>query len=280
MKPSLDSRSSRVHPTEENTSSVPIVDIREKWVHNGEVRLHVLDCNERSHPADQIPIVFIPGISGIAQDYLPEMATMSPRRSLSISLRGRGNSSAPEKGYGFEDHVSDITSVIERLDLSGFCLCGFSIGASFAMGYAVDYPMKLAGMIILDYPARFPSKHPDSDWLEYALSNPPDRFSPVAARAFEKTMSNDVLLWDKLNRLPFPVLVVRGGKPGAMLKAEEAEMYRSRLKDVEVLCFEESDYMVWKPDYIRYLNTLKTFLDKLDAAGKKVPPRQNAAWSI
>jgi len=65
-----------------------------------------------------------------------------------------------------------------------------------------------------------------------------------------------------------------------MLKAEEAEMYRSRLKDVEVLCFEESDYMVWKPDYIRYLNTLKTFLDKLDAAGKKVPPRQNAAWSI
>jgi hypothetical protein len=52
------------------------------------------------------------------------------------------------------------------------------------------------------------------------------------------------------------------------------------LKDVEVLCFEESDYMVWKPDYIRYLNTLKTFLDKLDAAGKKVPPRQNAAWSI
>ena len=75
----------------------------------------------------------------------------------------------------------------------------------------------------------------------------------------------EVLLWDSLNRIECPVLILRGGPSDSLLTTERAEMYRQDLKNVEIIVFEESGHELWKPDYNRFISTIQGFLQQLDS---------------
>ena len=49
--------------------------------------------------------------TGLSSDLAPEIAALAPRRCVAISLRGRGESDAPETGYSLAEQASDITAV-------------------------------------------------------------------------------------------------------------------------------------------------------------------------
>jgi pimeloyl-ACP methyl ester carboxylesterase len=75
---------------------------------NGSVSLHYVESGWDS-PTDLTPVVY-PHIGfGTAEVFIPEMKALSPRRCVSCSLRGRGNSDAPEAGYSFDENVSVST---------------------------------------------------------------------------------------------------------------------------------------------------------------------------
>lgn len=101
--------------------------IREDWVDNQGVRLHYIESNPDTPPTLS-PLVYIHGAYGMAEKFLPEMEALSPRRCIAISLRGRGKSDAPETGYSFDHHISDIKALVNHLGLGHFCLMGWSVG--------------------------------------------------------------------------------------------------------------------------------------------------------
>jgi hypothetical protein len=96
------------------------VSVRDCWADNGGVKLHYLDSGGEDVSL-LVPAVFIPGAIGSAELYLREIQSFAPRRCIAVSLRGRGKSDAPEKGYTFEDHVSDIDSIIQYSELKNYC---------------------------------------------------------------------------------------------------------------------------------------------------------------
>ncbi len=192
--------------------------IREGWVDNGAVRLHYIESVSDT-PLAKTPVVYLPGAYGTAEGFLPEMKALAPRRCVSLSLRGRGKSSSPERGYSFDHNVSDIEAVISKLDLKNFCMMGWSIGVTYSIAYASRNPGLVSGLVLLDYAARHPKW--SHGWAERVSSDPSIGKDPDRMRGLEglERESAEVVLWDSLDRIKCPVLIIGGGQPDAFAQA-------------------------------------------------------------
>jgi pimeloyl-ACP methyl ester carboxylesterase len=222
---------------------------------NGEVKINYL-VNEKK--TNNTPLFYIPGMLGNAEEF--PISAFVTRECIAISLRGRGSSDSPEKGYTFNNHIADIEAVISDSNVENFCLMAFSRGVAYALGFATQNPNVLKGLIICDYPAQY--KKFGTDWVERSLSNPNAKPHVIKA-LFEET--EEVSLWEQLQNIQCPVLVIRGGKVGSFLSEEDAEQYKNNFQSVEIVVFEDSSHSLWEPDEERFLSTIHNFLQKVDA---------------
>ena len=237
--------------------------IREEWADNRGVRLHYLDSNQDTTPA-LLPLVYIHGAWGAAENFLPEMKALAPRRCISVALRGRGKSDAPETGYSFDDNVSDVEAIVDHAGLKNFCLMGWSIEVTYSISYASLHQKSVAGLILLDYPARYP-KWP-AGWAERLISDPSIAGNPDTLRGLRglERESSEVLLRDSLSEIKCSVLVIGGRHPDALLKPEHIDNYRQYLPNVQVVVFGDSGHNVSEPDFDRFIQTLESFLECQD----------------
>jgi pimeloyl-ACP methyl ester carboxylesterase len=239
--------------------------IQEGWVKNQKVRLHYLDSNP-DDPGILLPIIFIPGALASAEVYITEIIALQPRRCIALSLRGRGKSDAPESGYSFDHHVSDIMALMKEIGLKRFCLMAYSMGVPFAIGYAIHNPNPLSGLILGDYPARYPAFPPE--WVEKELLKYPHRIKKEVVCAIQRE-SEEVSLWDSLKFIQCPALILRGGKPGSLLRVEAVEMYRQYISNAKTVVFQDSGHELWEPDFDRFIFTIKEFLEEIDSRTKQ-----------
>ncbi len=238
--------------------------IHDEWASNKGVRLHYLDSNQAVAP-ELSPLVYIHGAWGAAENFLPEMKALAPRRCIAVALRGRGKSEAPEIGYSFDDNVTDVEAIINHSGLKNFCLMEWSIGVTYSIGYASRHTTSVSGLILLDYPARHPKWPPG--WAERLLSDPAMADNPNTVRGLRglERDSEEILLWESLSRIQCPTLVIGGGRADALLKPEHVEKYRQCLPNVEVVVFDDSGHNVSEPDFDRFVRALKSFLECSDA---------------
>ncbi|WP_349409893.1 alpha/beta hydrolase [Pseudalkalibacillus sp. SCS-8] len=243
----------------------------ERWIDNNGVRLHVGEMNRGNN--SETPFVIIPGLSESVEDYIPIMEKLSPRHCVTITLRGRGQSDTPAKGYTLDDHISDIDAVIKELGLKRFILMGYSRGVSYTIGYAVKNPSLLDGLIIGDYPA-IHTQLPDG-WVDFFSKLPPwrgkslsERMKPEALHGLQKE-SSLVTFWDDLSVITCPVLIIAGGKQGAVLREELIENYKTTLPHAEVVVFEDSDHNLFEPDLNTFIQTAQSFFQTCNASQVK-----------
>lgn len=236
-------------------------DIREEWITTRGVRFHYLEGGERGNGT---PAVYVPGFLADAEWFRTEMERLDPRHTVSVSLRGRGKSEAPEGGYSFDDHTEDLAAVIAALDLPPFCLIGFSVGVAFALRYAQDNPDSIAGLVIQDWPAHYRAQ--TTEWMEQAIVK---QLGPEhVIRAIQRE-STTVELWDGLGKLRCPVLIMRGGQSDSLLSHEDAQRYQALLPRAQLVVFENAGHYVWHPDYEGFLAHISGFLATLDAARER-----------
>lgn len=236
-------------------------DPQDRWASNQGVELHYLDSGQGADRS-LIPVLFVPGALGAAEDYAEEIAALTPRRCVAISLRGRGQSDAPPEGYSFVNHIRDIEAVIDDARLEDFCLVGYSMGAAYAIGYVVLNPTRAVGLILGDYPARYPQI--SEGWVEANRQQYGARVPPHVIQAIQRE-SALIELWDDLPQIERPVLLLRGDQPGALLSAEDADRYIQLLPQAMAVVFPGSGHALWEPDKDRYFGTIRAFLQGLDA---------------
>jgi pimeloyl-ACP methyl ester carboxylesterase len=244
---------------------------QEGWCENGSVRLHYVESGWDS-PTNLTPVVYVHSGFGTAEVFIPEMKALSPRRCVSCSLRGRGNSDAPEAGYSFDENVSDLDAVVNHLALDRICVMGWSLGVTYSIAYTAQHPELVSGLILLDYPARHPKF--SAGWAERWSSDPSVKDNPDRMRGMRglERDSSEILLWDKLDAIESPILLIGGGAEGALLTQEYVERYRQHCRNLEVAIFPDSGHMVWQPDYDRLISTINKFLDYVDdQRGREIP---------
>jgi len=236
------------------------MEIQECWAEHHAVRLHYLDNKMDADPT-LAPLVYIPGIMGSAEDFRAEIPLFAPRRCIAVSLRGRGKSDAPEIGYTLADHRADIEAIVAHAQLERFCLMAHSVGVAYAISYASRHPQHLTGLILLDYPARYPAFSPQ--WAQRLLSRlPPERVRPHAVHGLQRE-SQELPLWSDLDRITCPTLIVHGGRSDALLTAADVEQYQCHLQHAQIQIFADAGHELWQPDYDRFIATIRTFLNEI-----------------
>ena len=235
--------------------------VTEKWAAQDGVRLHYLVSG--AEDVARTPLVFVPGGLGAAEDYMADMPAFAPRLCVAMSLRGQGVSDAPDAGYRLQDFTADLEAVLAASEVERPCLMAYSMAVPIAIAYAAQHAHRLGGLILGDYPAVYPQLPPE--WVDSAvfmLGRLNDR--PIMEAIQQE--SAEIPLWEQLPAITCPVLVLRGGQPGAKLDEADAARYQQLLPRARVLTFPFSDHALWDPDPDQFINAIKIFLAELDTA--------------
>ncbi|CAH1693931.1 Beta-ketoadipate enol-lactone hydrolase [Hyphomicrobiales bacterium] len=75
-------------------------------------------------------------------------------RVIVYDKRGHGLSDAPGTDYSLDDHVGDLTGLLDHLEVERFALAGVSVGGLIAQGMALQHPSRIAGVVLCDTAAR------------------------------------------------------------------------------------------------------------------------------
>jgi pimeloyl-ACP methyl ester carboxylesterase len=239
---------------------VPVV---ERFVDNDGVRIRYLD-NGPVASDEVLPVVFVPGLTDCAEDYLEMFDLFTGRRLLVVDMRGRGGSDSPEKGYAAADLAADLESVIVCERLPRFHVMTFSRGTTGALDLALADRTRPATIAVGDYrlaEVALPLPFVDQMWRSRW------RGRPVADRVGRHVLEGiqaegrDRPLWDDVAGLGLPVLVARGGE-GGLVNDQVAEMYHQRIPDVEIVTMPGSGHDLFRPDRLAYPRAVLDFIHR------------------
>ncbi len=112
------------------------------------LKLHYLDYGNPMKP----PVVCIHGLSGNAHHFDGLAAHLSSdHHVMSIDVRGRGDSEwGPPGEYAPPVYVSDLSAMLEALELERVTLIGTSMGGIISMIFAGGYPQRVDRLVLND----------------------------------------------------------------------------------------------------------------------------------
>jgi non-heme chloroperoxidase len=211
-----------------------------------------------------LPVVFVPGITDFADDYLEIFDLFIDRPLVVIELRGRGGSDAPEEGYSAAELAGDIEAVLSAEGISRFHLMTFSRGTTPGLEVALASPGRVASISIGDYRVAEVALPPE---LVDQLWNGRWRGLPTSERIERRVLeaiqadSRSRPLWDAVADLGVPVLVVRGG-PGSLVTGEVLDEYRRRLPEAEIVEIPDAGHDLFRPDRGAYPRAVLEFITR------------------
>jgi len=125
-----------------------ILSAQSRFVSANGLKLHYLDYGNSSKP----PLVCIHGLSGNAHNFdglAPHL--MNDHHVISIDVRGRGDSEwGPPGEYAPPVYVSDLSLMLEALELDRVTLIGTSMGGVISMVFAGGYPHRIERLVLND----------------------------------------------------------------------------------------------------------------------------------
>lgn len=236
--------------------------ITSRYVDTGDARLHYLDSGGDDHGA---PIVFVPGMTDIADDYT-EIVPLFGRRAVVVDIRGHGRSSSPPSGYDLATLSRDVGAVVDEVTAGSVHLVTFSRGTSCAVGWALENPDRIRSISIGDY---VPEERVLTSDMSLRLLDGRWRGTPVrerldsaaAKRTFHAAQARS--MWDALSGLQPPLLVVRSGDSVLVGDAEWAR-YRQLFPDARLVDFDDSPHDIFRPDRGRYPRLVRDHADRVD----------------
>jgi non-heme chloroperoxidase len=109
----------------------------------------VLSGAERGDPTGT-PLVLVHGYSDSWRSYGPFMAELPASvRAIALTMRGHGDSSKPEIGYGSADFAADIAAAMDRLGIAKAYIAGHSMGSLIGAAFALEHADRLLGLVLI-----------------------------------------------------------------------------------------------------------------------------------
>lgn len=99
---------------------------------------------------EKIPIVFLHGFTGCAEDWLFMFNKLPDKYfPIAIDLIGHGLTESPDDScyYTCTAIINQLSSIFEYLKIDKLIICGYSMGGRAALSYSLHYPDKLIAAI-------------------------------------------------------------------------------------------------------------------------------------
>ena len=145
-----------------------------------------LEYVEAGNPSG-IPVLLLHGLSDswrsfeLVLPHLPESI-----RAFALSLRGHGDSSRPEAGYHARDFAADAAAFMDALHIEAAVIVGHSLGSSIAQRFAIDYPERSLGIVLVGSFASL-ANSPAPRELWEVVSTLEDPVDPDFVREFQES---------------------------------------------------------------------------------------------
>jgi hypothetical protein len=214
----------------------------------------------------KLKLIYIPGMSGTAEDGAELLNDFDNIDGVAMSLRGRGQSTAPNGKFGFKSHFSDVFEFLKVHGTEAYFLHCYSVSTAFAISALAQKGCpRPQGLVIGDYPARYSKLHPG--WANWFSTLSVAGRPTLSAMTMETMIaierdSEDVDLSGCLGDFDFPVLILKanGTTPGpSPMTAQDLEIYRTKLKKCKVMEF-DSDHFFRDRERAKYVQTIQDFI--------------------
>jgi non-heme chloroperoxidase len=101
-------------------------------------------------PSDATPLILLHGFPDSWLSYETVLADLpSTIRAIALSQRGFGNSDKLEGGYHPRDLAADLADFMKLRGIPRAILAGHSMGALVAQSFAVAFPERVAGLVLI-----------------------------------------------------------------------------------------------------------------------------------
>lgn len=131
------------------------------------------------------PVVLLHGITDSWPSFAPLMAALPPSlRVVAVSLRGHGDAERPAAGYRPDDFAADVAALLDALGIGRAVLVGHSMGAAVAQRFAIDYPERTSGLMLLGCFYRY-GGNPVMEAFAAEIADMTDPIDPAYARDFQ-----------------------------------------------------------------------------------------------
>ena len=99
------------------------------------------------------PLVLVHGYTGSRDDWreqLPRLGALG--RTVALDQRGHGESTntGDARSYSFEQLVTDLVGALDSLEIERCDLLGHSMGGMVALRTALEYPDRVASLVLMD----------------------------------------------------------------------------------------------------------------------------------
>jgi len=127
-----------------------------------ELNYELVDCTE-PWKAGPPPVVFVHGLGGTGAMWLYQIPAFCDRfPTITLDLRGHGASTKPERDFTVADMARDIVRLLRSLGVERAHLVGLSLGGMVIEQFAIDYPLAVASLVLVDTLCGVPPEFQDT----------------------------------------------------------------------------------------------------------------------
>ena len=239
-----------------------------------------------------IPLVLLHAIGDSWRAFEPVLDHLPPSvHALAPSQRGHGDAGRPASGYHPRDFAADLLAFLDAIGLERAVIVGGSSGGLVGRRFAIDYPERTLGLVLLGSPASLRDKLLAMEMWETTVSkltDPADEFVrafvEATARthrvpaAFLETVIQESLkvpahVWkqtylgllqddseDELHRIAAPTLVLWGDQD-SLLPRSDQERLAAAIPGSRLVVYEGSGHTFYWEEPARVARDLVAFLD-------------------
>ncbi len=132
-----------------------------------------------------VPLLLLHAVGDSWRIFEPLLRCLpSSIHAIAPSQRGHGDASRPETGYRVPDFVADVAAFMDALGLPAAVVAGGSSGGLIARRFALAYPARTLGLVLLGSPATLRDKPGVQEAWDSTFSKLTDPLDPAFVRQF------------------------------------------------------------------------------------------------
>ncbi|MBL0923617.1 MAG: alpha/beta hydrolase [Sphingomonadaceae bacterium] len=162
------------------------------------------------------PLILLHGYSDTHRSFEPLLNELPESIDvIAFTQRGHGDSSKPDNDYSASAFARDLDAMLDAQDCQSTVIVGHSMGSRIALRFALDYPDRVAGLVLIGAFASFADNPGVQALWDEDVSKLADPVDPEFVRAFQTSASSEhlskQLLDDAVSEsLKMPARVWRG----------------------------------------------------------------------
>ena len=135
-----------------------------------------------------MPVILLHGVTDSWHSFELVLPHLPPSiHAFALTQRGHGDSDRPMTGYGFHDFAADVAAFMDILQLETAVLVGHSMGSGVAQRFALDYPNRLLGLVLVGSFAILPGNPSVQEFWDSVVSTLTDPIDPNLVHEFQQS---------------------------------------------------------------------------------------------